>query len=434
MKYEYSKGYRVVQFFVNTAMRLHFRKIVFTGVSNISDKKPIIFAPNHRNAVIDPLLLVFKNIKRQVVFLARADVFKKKMIADLLTWLHIMPVYRMRDGRENLGNNSDTFEMSSLLLKKKIPLALFPEGKHNPKQSLLPLQKAIPRIVLPAEAEEDFSLQSEIIPTAIYYPDIFGFLSDAYVTFGEPIKVADYKNLYSENPVAATNQLRQDIENRMKKIVVNVWNEEFYNKYMLCIDLNAKKTAQTLFPHEKDGYLQAALYIVKTLDSLLENDRPAFDKKMTDLGESAKMLEEHGLRGKDNLLQTSSTSTVLLQYLFLILTSPIAFAGFVNGIFPVFGYRKLLGAFKDNQFIPTVRLVSGLIFVPVFDFLQSVLVGVIIQNWLLALVYFVLMPTLFYFGLWWRKWWKSTCRNLKVSRFKKSFPEKWRKLLSLVQL
>ncbi|MDD3787130.1 MAG: 1-acyl-sn-glycerol-3-phosphate acyltransferase [Petrimonas sp.] len=434
MKYEYSKGYRVVQFFVNTAMRLHYRKIVFSGLSNISPEKPVIFAPNHRNAVIDPLLVVFKNIKRQVVFLARADVFRKKMIADLLIWFHIMPVYRMRDGRDNLENNNDTFETSSLLLKKRIPLALFPEGRHNPKQSLLPLQKAIPRIVLPTEAEENFTLKSEIIPTAIYYPDLFGFLSDVYVTYGEPIKVADYKNLYAENPVAAANRMRQEMESRMKQMVVNVWNDEFYNEYMLCIDLNAKKTAKEQFSGKKDGYLQAALHIVHKLDDLFAHNREVFDKKMAGYREAIQIMTEHGLKSKDEIHKPSSPLALLVQLLLLVISFPVAAFGFVNGILPIVAYKRLLGAFKDNQFIPTVRLVSGLIFVPVFGFLQALLIGIFTQNWLLSLIYLAVMPVTFYFAVWWRKWGKSLKRKWKVTRFKKSFPREWKKLLSLVEL
>ena len=109
MNYEYSKGYEIVRFFERITLNLHYRKIVYTGLENINENHPIIFASNHRNAVVDPFLLL-NACKKQPVFLARADVFKKPAIARIMTWLHIMPVYRLRDGAENLENNNESFQ------------------------------------------------------------------------------------------------------------------------------------------------------------------------------------------------------------------------------------------------------------------------------------------------------------------------------------
>ncbi len=432
MDYEYSKGYQTLRFFERIALTLHYRKIVYSGTENIDENNPIIFASNHRNAVIDPLLLLNK-CKKQPVFLARADIFKKPAIARILKWLHIMPVYRMRDGAENLANNSDSFQLSGNLLKKRIPMALYPEGKHNPKMSLLPVQKAISRIVLPIEEDENFELGTEIVPVGLYYTDIFGFLSDAYVTFGKPIKVSDYQKQYEENPNITANLLRKDLEIEMRKLIVNISNDEFYNEYTHAIDWNAKRLTKEKYVGKKDGFLLASQEVVRNLDNLFENDRNSFNEKIRDFRKAKEIIDKHGLTTKDKVATPSSLVSLIAQLLLLIVSFPITVFGFINGALPILGYKKLLTLFKDNQFIPSIRAISGLFLVPIFTFIQSLIVGFIF-NWWYALAYFFVMPATFYFACWWRKWMKQWVRKWKVNRFEKKFPEAWRKLTKLIRL
>lgn len=436
MLYRYDFRYTLAKIPVNTTLRLNFRKLIFIGKKeNVSKERAIIFAPNHRNALIDALMLVFSSYhSKQIVFLGRADIFKKNFVAWLLRGLRIMPVFRIRDGKDNLDKNNEIFANAARILQENNPIALFPEAKHNPKQSLLPIQKAVPRIVLPTEASVDFQLRSQIVPVSIYYRDIFGFLSDAYITFGTPIEVSDYKNLYNENPALATNQLRQDLEKRLKSMVVNIWNEEFYDEYCHAIDWNGDRIAREKFPERKDDFLQAALYIVRKLDRLYEDNREKFEQKTAGFREAYILLNEHGLNTKDRIWKPSSVGNLLSRFMALILTAPVSFFGFLNGIFPILINKKLSGLFKDKQFTASARYAAGLFFVPVFDLIQSLILGTVTNNWLLALGYFILMPLTFYFALYWRKWWKTARRDLKVRRFKKQHPDTWKRVLELIDV
>ena len=101
MIYRFDFRYTLAKIPVNTALRLNFRKLVFTGKKeNFSKKKPVILAPNHRNALLDALLLVYSSYHfKQVV--RPADIFKQKFVAWMLRGVHIMPVFRIRDGKDN---------------------------------------------------------------------------------------------------------------------------------------------------------------------------------------------------------------------------------------------------------------------------------------------------------------------------------------------
>lgn len=436
MLYNYDFRITLVKIPIKSALRLNFRKMVFTGrKENVSKKKPIIFAANHRNALLDALLLVYAGYHfKQVVFLARADIFKQKFVAWILRGMRIIPVFRIRDGKDNLEKNKDIFNSAARILKKNNPIALFPEARHNPKQSLLPIQKAVPRIVLPTEASLNFELNSQIVPVSIYYRDVFEFLTDVYITFGTPIEVSQYKEVYEENPNLATNQLRQDLETSLKSLVVNIWNDEFYEEYKDAIDWNGDRLALEKYSHRKDDYLQASLEIVRSLDNLYENKREEFDNKIKDFREAKAILKEHQLNTKDKVWKPASKGNIYSRFAGLILTSPIMLFGYLNAIFPLLINKKLLGLFKDNQFIPSVRYVSGLIFIPIFDLIQSLIIGSATNNWMLALIYFFFMPITFYFALYWSKCRHSALRDLKVYKFKKEFNDKWKRLVQLIKL
>ncbi len=436
MLYRYDFRYTIARLHFDTALRLYFRKMVFTGRNeHVSKERPVIFAPNHRNALIDALLVVYSGYHlKQVVFLARADIFRQKLIAWVLRGMRIMPVFRIRDGKDNLDKNNEIFHNAARILKGNNTLALFPEGVHNPKQSLLPIRKAVPRIVLPTEASTGFTLNSQIVPVSIYYRDIFGFLSDVFVTFGTPIEVSDYKERYIENPVLAVNALRQELEERLKKLVVNIQCEEYYEEYRHAIAWNGDRLAGELFPERKDGYLQASLHVVRELDRLQEVDPVAFERKMTHFREAVAFMNEEGVRSTDRLFNHLSSGSLTARLVGLLITAPIALFGFLNGIFPILLQKKVQSLFKDKQFVASARYAAGLIFVPLFNLLQSLAVRLITGEWLPALAYFLLMPTTFYFALYWRKWWRELLRDRKVHHFAKEKPEQWKRLLALIRL
>jgi len=85
---------------------IFYRKIIVMGAENINPDHHLIFAPNHQNALMDALAVLFTH-KGQPVFLARADIFKKKIIASLLYFLKILPVYRIRYGFSTLKSNDE---------------------------------------------------------------------------------------------------------------------------------------------------------------------------------------------------------------------------------------------------------------------------------------------------------------------------------------
>lgn len=435
MIYRRDIRYSIAKLFTDSALRINFSKLVFTGKENIPSDVPLILAPNHRNALIDALLMVYASPhKKQIVFLARSDIFKQKAIAWILRGMRIIPVYRIRDGKENLDKNGEIFDIAAKVLQKSSPIGIFPEATHNPKQSLLSIKKAVPRIVLPAEAQHNFLLNSHIVPVSIYYTDIYGLLSECYVHFGKPISVSKYKESYNNNPNQSINQLRREIETELKEIVVDIWNDEYYDEYTSLIQWNSKQISNQRVASQRGSKYIAAQHIVGAMDKLYSNDRESFDSRIKEIREAKEILKSHRLIDDWQVEDVKSSIELFIKSALLVLSLPIALFGFVNNIFPIIIEKKIQSLFKDKQFISSARYVAGLFFVPIFDVVQSLILYFATSSLAIAIGYFVVMPTSFIFALYWRKWRKSVKRQWRINRFSKKHYSIWSKLISLTKL
>src|SRR5262245_12852056 len=100
--------YQLLKFYVWASTRFYFNKVRVFGKENVKGDGPFLFVANHQNAFMDGLLFATAN-RVPVHFLIRADIFKKKFAAAMLRILKLMPVYRIRDGAENLHKNEEQF-------------------------------------------------------------------------------------------------------------------------------------------------------------------------------------------------------------------------------------------------------------------------------------------------------------------------------------
>lgn len=69
--------YFFTKFFVDLSLKTAYRKYQVEGRENIPTDGSVIWASNHTNALMDPLVLLAAT-DRQKVFMARADIFKTR--------------------------------------------------------------------------------------------------------------------------------------------------------------------------------------------------------------------------------------------------------------------------------------------------------------------------------------------------------------------
>ena len=80
--------------FLKLTVKTFFREITVKGIDNLPDSGPVIFTPNHPNALIDPLLLFFFPPVYNIRFVAKAPLFKIPLLGWIMHKMHAIPVVR----------------------------------------------------------------------------------------------------------------------------------------------------------------------------------------------------------------------------------------------------------------------------------------------------------------------------------------------------
>jgi 1-acyl-sn-glycerol-3-phosphate acyltransferase len=141
--------YTVVQLlklFIQAGLWLFCHKIYLKNKTLVSINGPLLIIANHPNSFLDALV-IGSFYKRRVYFLARGDAFKKPIHRFLLESLNMIPVYRLREGKEFLHLNDYAFTKSIQLLSQGEAVLIFIEGICLNKNELQPFKKGTARIV-----------------------------------------------------------------------------------------------------------------------------------------------------------------------------------------------------------------------------------------------------------------------------------------------
>ena len=390
-----STGYEILRFYVRFAFWLTHKRITIKGKQFIPNGKPIIFAPNHQNALMDPLALVCTN-PNQSVWLARADIFKSKAFRPMLKFLKLLPVYRIRDGKENLSNNEEIFAQVIHLLGNKQTVALFPEAAHSGRQQMLAHKKAIPRIALEAEAKNNFQLNLQIVPVGIFYSHYWKFNRSLVVQYGEPISVDSFKTEYAENQQKAMLNLRDEIHNRLLPLTLQLNSKTQYPDYERIYLLAAETYAQVHF-FSKNADLQlleAKRELVSKVEKLESRDSKCFEKLVDGTNNYFEVLAKARFTNDQvRLAEKATWRYIPAKIIVFLCTLPLFAFGFIFNAIPFIIPRAIVRQkVKDTTFLSTFNFVLGLLVFPLFYLAATSLVFSLSGSIFYSITVLILMP------------------------------------------
>jgi 1-acyl-sn-glycerol-3-phosphate acyltransferase len=237
-----SLWYRLIRYYLSFCHnRVFYRKVQLQNFpENLPADSPLLILPNHQNTLMDALAVLFNVGTREPVFLARADIFKKPVLRKILTFLKILPVYRLRDGAAEMQQNELIFENCVALLQHKRTLVIFPEGEHAPDYKLRPLKKGAARIAFKTETNTHWNAGLQILPCGLHYTHCQRMGEVLTIRFGEPFGITHLKETYQQNPAKAisdvTKQVSTAIEALMEDIVTNKPTDDKKPKFgLLCV-------------------------------------------------------------------------------------------------------------------------------------------------------------------------------------------------------
>jgi 1-acyl-sn-glycerol-3-phosphate acyltransferase len=385
---KYSAGYALLKtvagFWHNNVF---YRKVIVLGRENINPEHHLIFAPNHQNALMDALAVLFTNSGHNV-FLARADIFKKKTIAAILYFLKILPVYRIRDGFSSLKGNDDIFIKTIDVLKNKNGLVILPEGDHAGFRRLRQLKKGICRVAFQSDEATGFNLDIKIIPVGLEYSNYTRYRQVLTVAYGKPIEVSEFYEAYKVSPERALNDLRSRLSDEMKNNMVHIESEEDYEAIdELRSMINARYSDDIKNPKIfRDRLLISKMNLLKTSD-------PSVYKRICELSLYVKQKAK-AFRTDYRLLEKKKhpLGWLIAGMVGIIISFPLFIYGNIFNLtfleIPNLQIRKI----KDPQFHSSVRYALSLILAFVFLPTYLILSLFIFSSWWLGLLIFLTLP------------------------------------------
>ncbi len=385
---KYSAGYALLKsvagFWHNNVF---YRKVIVLGRENINPDDHLIFAPNHQNALMDALAVLFTH-KGQPIFLARADIFKRKAIAAILYFLKILPVYRIRDGFSSLKANDEIFTKTIDVLKNKNGVVILPEGDHAGFRRLRQLKKGICRVAFQSDEATGFNLKIKIIPVGLEFSNYSRFRQVLTVAYGKPIEVSEYFESYKANPERALNELRSRLSDEMKRIMIHIDSEEDYEAIdELRSMINGKFSDDIKFSKLfRDRILVNKMNQLKSTEPSLYSRICSLSlkikRKAKELNTDYRLLEK----------RKHPLGWLIAGMIGIIITFPLFIYGNIFNLtfleIPNLQIRKI----KDPQFHSSIRYGISLAMAFVFLPLYLILSLFIFSSWWLGLLIFLTLP------------------------------------------
>jgi 1-acyl-sn-glycerol-3-phosphate acyltransferase len=407
---------------------IYYRSFKVLGRENVPADKPVIFAGNHQNALMDALSILFA-ARGKVVFLARADLFGRKMIAKILFFLRILPVYRIRDGISSMGQNEGTFQKAADVLRAGTPLALFPEGNHSGFKRLRSLKKGICRIAFMAEEKSDFSLDLHIIPSGIDYSHYFKPGADLVVRYGKPVRVAEFIPLYRENPQKALSALRDRLAVALEPLMINVPNEEYYDVFMAICRMYRNDLIQLKrLRNTPLVRLETDKEITRALDGYLPGHETEFESFRNEHNAYQQQLEQLGLRDWLFHSKKSKPGRILLDLILSVILLPLYLYGLVMNYLPYKLPVRFTKKVKDQVFHSSIHFGIGLLVFPFYYLILQILFSIFIKALTLRILFAISLPISGIFTFYFFKHLLKLRGKLRLTRLRFSSPDRYEEL------
>lgn len=427
---KWSLAYHILKKYIDFAFKFYFRTTI-VGDKSIPKDEPIILAPNHQNALMDALAILVTR-GWQPIFLARADIFEKPLYNKILTFLKIMPIFRIRDGVENLHKNNEIFNKTIQILQDKHQLVMLPEGRHSHKKQLLPLKKGITRIALQAQSMLTDNTNIHLVPVGIDYSNYTDVRSRVLVKYGLAINIKPMMADFKENPAKTYRNLLDLLERRLKDEMLHIEENKYYNVYTIILDLFTKSHLQNnnlkvnhfnIYNTQKTIIASLERYQKGNYDDFLLLASDALEYNML-LNRRKFSPEHYPAKGYSSLAYIPFTALLLL---FL----PLLLFSWLNNLIPFALAKYVSGKFKDKQFVSSARFVVGIIAIPINYIILITLFAIFSKSLLFTLIYTIALPLSLYYFFMYKRWFIKYRTWAREMRFRIFAPKRLVRLREL---
>jgi 1-acyl-sn-glycerol-3-phosphate acyltransferase len=249
--------YTLLKPYTRLAIKIFCRHIVITNKAMLQSKGPLLLAANHPNSFLDAVI-INTLFNEPVYSLARGDSFKNKHIAALLRKLRILPVYREREGKQNLHRNYDTFDECQQIFKRNGIVLIFIEALCENEWHLRPLKKGTARVAVTAWQQ---GLPLKVVPVGINYSSFYLFGKNVHLHLGEPVCRQQLTSELSDNGKIQL-ELTSILQSDLKKMVYEIEQQDKERqKQVFSKPVPVAKKIALALPAAAGAVLHAPLYL-----------------------------------------------------------------------------------------------------------------------------------------------------------------------------
>ena len=385
--------------------KIFFRKTTVIGKDKLDFDGPCIIVANHPQTLFDPLVVAVR-VPRIFFFLANYSIFNTPFRNWFFRTFYCIPVRRKReDAKTGYLDNNKSLSDASIHLSRGGCLFIAPEGASRIERRIRRLKTGAARIAFDAESSNDWNLGLTIFPFGNNYESVTRFRKDFVLNVGQHIRVADFRSDYEKDAKEAVYKLTDAIAQQFKALTISIQDVQ---------DARAFRQIEEVFKNEKttlsgeEDYKKRKALSVNFLK--LKDEKPTdFENLKVSAIDYKKHLQAWQLSDKAvkeyTFAQSSNFSNRLFNFSFwriivLMLTSPTFLWGYTNNYFP---YQ--IGRYFANNpklfvgYNNTAKILSGLVFVPVFYSIQTFLVSYFCNDWAAFIYFLSLIPSGLYLSL-----------------------------------
>jgi len=386
--------YRLVRPLAAIGIRANYQHICLSNTDRIPTDKPVILAANHPTAFMEPCILACF-LDRPLYFLVRGDFFVRPIFDFLLRQLHMLPVFRMRDGGyTKLKHNYSTFAACSQALYANKTIMILAEGGTHHEKRLRPIQKGTARIALGTlDAFPDIE-DVYIVPVGVNYTYAEKSRTRVMIDFGEAISTRSYWEEYEKSTSVAIHEITKDIASALSEHIVIIERKEDEALAEYLLRLQRPLLPLPLFPVINDAVhpLEQEKALVDRVNATEESIKISWLK---DLSTYFQQLEEKRINEKNVLGQDYSGYSSLL----LLLLGFVPFLlGYIWNAIPL-GLAKYIADTKvrDIAFYAPVKCAIGI--GSYFLWVIAWVVFILIQKYYIGILFVIMFSMLGYYAV-----------------------------------
>nr|MBA3540353.1 1-acyl-sn-glycerol-3-phosphate acyltransferase [Deltaproteobacteria bacterium] len=206
---------------------MFFRQVEIVGLEHVPRTGPVLFAGNHPNSLIDPILII-TTCGRKVHFAAKDALFRGRLMRLVLRGLGAVPIKRRHDHDGTIAapvvapgpdarpvDNDAAFDAMFEVLRANSTIGIFPEGLSHDESQLARLKTGAARLAIGGAIRT--GLPITIVPCGLTFIHPKRFRSRVLVQYGTPIVIEPNR----PNTEPQVRVLTQELDDAIRRLTIN---------------------------------------------------------------------------------------------------------------------------------------------------------------------------------------------------------------------